>query len=497
MTIYDNTFPLGVGTNRFPVKGANDEDGIEQAANLVAQALNAGASYIDVADTYSKGAAEEICKRAFQKTNAPRHVTVKSSFLSDKTADDALRRIENSLTHMGIDHASYFVCWNISSYEQFLEIMKKGSLYEGAVLAKQRGLIDHICFSSHAPPRDIIKILESKVFEGVTISFSALNAQIMLPVLDCAEQNHIGVVAMNPLGGGVIPQQSGYFSFLCNREDRSAAMAALRYVQAHTAVKVLLSGMSCSKELSENLAAFQTKDLEKPQERVARINSHFQSMEGFCTGCHYCDGCPKGINIFELMQAYNTTLFPQPEELYGRTDGHLIENMGICSRLKNTFGFLPPSSKNPCIGCGECEKKCTMHLPISKRIEELCRRFADSGFSKDIMLERLRQLIGNRRKIGFYPGGGYTAYVLTLLKEAFPATAFEIFVFDSNPAMWGKILDGHIVQAPRDILTTHPDIVIISNYNYSDEIYQSLMERLRGKIPVEKLHKQNDVPWVF
>ena len=81
MTIYDDIFPLGIGTNRFPVKGANDEAGIEQAVSLVVAALNAGASYIDVAQTYSKATAMAVCRKAFAQTKAPRHVTVKSSFL--------------------------------------------------------------------------------------------------------------------------------------------------------------------------------------------------------------------------------------------------------------------------------------------------------------------------------------------------------------------------------------------------------------------------------
>jgi len=497
MTIYDGIFPLGIGTNRFSVVGPDDYDGIAEAAQVVAEALEAGASYIDVAQTYSKGTAMAVCKQAFAQTKAPRHVTVKSSFLSDKTADDAIRRTETAFADMGIDHAFCFVIWNISSYEQFEAIMKKGSLYDGALRAQEQRLVDHICFSTHAPPEDIVRILDSAVFEGVTLSYSALNSQIMEPVLDCAEKNGVGVVVMNPLGGGLIPQQQDYFSFLSGKADSSVAQAALRYVYAHPAVKIVLSGMRSERELAENLKAFQSPAAEPPTERIDRVNRSFQSIKGFCTGCRYCDGCPQGVHIFELMQAYNTTLFPRPKVSYGRTDPCLVETIGICSRLKNTFGFLPQDAVNPCIKCGSCEERCTAHLPIMERVDALYQWFSDACFAQNSMLNRLRDLIGEQRKLAFYPGGGYTAYVLDLLKKAFPGVEFDISLFDSSPKLWGTRTAGIEVQSPDEIRLVNPELVIISNYNYMDEIYSDLSQRLQGRIPVVKLHSPQDVPWVF
>ena len=69
MTIFDDIFPLGIGTNRFLIKDKQDEEGLENAALLVANALNAGASYIDVAASYSRGFAAEVCRRAFKRAD--------------------------------------------------------------------------------------------------------------------------------------------------------------------------------------------------------------------------------------------------------------------------------------------------------------------------------------------------------------------------------------------------------------------------------------------
>lgn len=200
-TIYDDIFPLGLGTNRFLISGLSDEAGREGAVRLVTRALESGVSYVDVAHTYSRGMAVAVCREAFSRTNAPRHVTVKSSFRIDKTADDALRRVEETIKTFSLDRAFAFVCWNIGSYDEFLKITEKGALYDGAVRARECGLVDHITFSTHAPPDDIIRILKTEAFAGVTLSFSALNAPAMKQVLAAAQELNVGVVVMNPLGG--------------------------------------------------------------------------------------------------------------------------------------------------------------------------------------------------------------------------------------------------------------------------------------------------------
>ena len=496
-TIYDSLFPLGIGTNRFSVSGARDYPAIEKAAGMMVQALEAGASYVDVAPTYSKGTAAEVCRLAFQQTKAEKNVTVKSSYLSDTSSDDALRRVEQTFHDLGIDHASYFVCWNISSWEQFLAITRKGGLYDGAVQAKKQGLIDHVCFSTHAAPQEIMRMLKTGLFEGVTLSFSPLNSQIMAPVMDCAQAQNIGVVVMNPLGGGLIPQKEAYFSFLRHPGDHSTAEAALRFVYAHPAVKIVLSGMSSVEELRENLEAFRGENPEPDAERIKRVQAHFASINGFCTGCRYCDGCPQGINIFELMQAYNMRLFPNPSVVNGRTDPELIADIAVCSRLKNNFSFMPQTPQNPCVACGTCESRCTAHLPIINRIRSMYEMFQKRCFSEDGMLERLRELIGTSRRVAFYPGGGYTAYVLSLLHKAFPEEKFELFLFDSNPGIWGSAVAGIEVRNPAQLHDVQPDLVIVSNYNYSEEIFDQLKPLRDAGIQVEKLHKETDIPWVF
>jgi len=498
MWVLDHFFPLGIGTNRFAVKNAGDEDGLNRAAAVVSAALNAGCSYVDVSSSYSKGFAGEICKRAFRITNAPKDVTVKVSFLSDVTADDALRRVESEFEKLGIDHASFFVVWNIASLAQFQQIMAKGSLYEGAVRAKKQGLVDHICFSSHAMPEEIKQIIESGAFEAGTLALSPLNSFRMRPALDAAQQCGVGLAAMNPLGGGVIPQADDYFSFLRCEGDGSTVAAALRYVYAHPAIKIVLSGMSNLNQLQQNLSAFTDGNHVPEKKRIDRVNAGFAALESYCTGCRYCMPCPAKIDIPAFMQSRNSALFPVVPA-YNRTGPEVLRNIQIFRKLQLDFSILPENGRFPCLNCGACEKRCTQHLKIRTYLKEIYDRINQAAFSVEARKTRLNMLLNRKgyRRVGFYPGGLYTAKVLEMYKEFFGAAPFEIFLFDSNPGSWGTIVAGWTVHTPEDITRLGLDAVIITNYNYLDEIYRSVSSCETSGIDIIKLHEPHDVPWVF
>jgi hypothetical protein len=50
---------------------------------------------------------------------------------------------------------------------------------------------------------------------------------------------------------------------------------------------------------------------------------------------------------------------------------------------------------------------------------------------------------------------------------------------------------------PAKIPEIKPDIIVISNFIYSDEIYNSIKHFEESGIKIIKLHKPQDAPWVF
>lgn len=500
MSIFCNHFPLGLGTSRFPISGPNDTQGIEKSIQLVCKALDSGVSYVDVGYIYSAGMAPIVLKEAFQRTDKPFSVTGKVMYGQDKTADDARKRIELYLKTMGLEKIEYFTCWTIWNYNIFENIMKKGGIYDGALRLKEEGLIDHICCSLHATPGDIQKIIESKAFEGITVSYSMLSAANMLPVLDTAYANDVGVAVMNPLGGGVIAQNKDYFSFACGDKDEGNTIhAALRFVKAHPAVDIVLGGVKNEEELEDSLGVFSHPDPEPPAERLERVMKGVADLQGFCTGCKYCEGCPQGIPTSAIMQARNALLF-EPAAAYNRTEpDELLFHIQMFRPLLHDEGWIPDTAENPCIKCGKCEKQCTQKLGIIDAVSDTFRRAEKAYFTKQAHKERLKELLYQKgyKKVGLYPNGGFSNLITRLYKEFFGQPEFEWLQFNSDPKMWGQMADERVVHGPNEIPELKPDLILICTYKYDQDILDSLRQYEHQGVKLEKLHRAEEMPWVF
>ncbi|MDR0409838.1 MAG: aldo/keto reductase [Spirochaetaceae bacterium] len=487
---------LGVGTMRFNLEEA---DGFENAVKLTLEAVKRGVNYIDTSFGYLGGQAEKIAGEAVRRSGKEVYVTVKSNGLTDISADACYDRIRASLKSMGLPKAQFFILWTVLSYDDFVKMTLPGAAYEGALRAKEEGLIEHICMSAHASPENIIKIMRTGKIEGVTISYSVLTPHIFEPVLRTAAELGIGVVTMNSLGGGLIPQNPDVFSFVKQDGDESVAAAALSWSYAHSQITTVLSGMTTLDELNENIRAFD-KD-ENPaadEKRVNAVNSSFSGVTGFCTGCGYCVGCPAGIDIAVLMQAFNAIKFTSGISDYRRKDPRLLENIRICYRLNMISNFMPPDTENPCLKCGECENKCTQRLPIIKRLDEIYRRFDESGYSEKHIADRLKSIFAVAyKKVAFWSASLYTKKVFSYFQRLFPSLEPELFIFDKNEKLWGSVYDGIRVESPDKLLEIKPDIVVISNYVYSEEIYEDIKRYEDDGIRIVKIHAPQDVPWLF
>jgi ferredoxin len=353
--------------------------------------------------------------------------------------------------------------------------------------------------SVHAPPGDIIKIMETGIIEGLTISYSVLNQAIMQPVLNRAAELDIGLILMNPLGGGIIPQNPDFFSFLKQPEDKTVSQAALSYVYAHPQITCLLSGMTNVNQLEENIETLSRVETpEAAKQRIKNTNKELIDLKGFCTGCGYCDGCPENINIKALMHSYNATFFKEGLPVVARGDKRMIENLSFWHKLLTNFYFIPDDTKNPCRKCGECEKKCTQSLPVIKMIEEIYERLEESGFSKRHIRNKILDIFKDEYcKIALYPSGRFTSQVLDSLYEYKPDLKAEIFLFDKDKKLFGTFANEIEIRNPDDILKIKPDIVVITNYQYQAEIYNSLKYLEESNIKVVKLYGQREVPWRF
>jgi predicted aldo/keto reductase-like oxidoreductase len=344
---------LGFGGMRFDPRD-------EQAAiGAVLQAAKSGINYFDTAPGYCEDTSEVFIGKALSMIPAEKRkrifVSTKTHIRADPKAEDVRRRIEGQLKKLRCDKIEFYNMWCIMDLEHFRQIMSPGGPYEGARKAKEEGLIDHICASTHASGEDIAKIVEAGVFEGITMGYNILNHEFREKGLKAAAKADRAVVTMNPLGGGILTRDEEKLNFLKENESDSFIAAALRFNLSHPEITVVLSGMKNAEEVEFNVEV--AESVKGPdQDVVESLMRKFDSLgESFCTGCMYClEGCPESIQIHLYAAMWDRVRMKQADEA----------KRVYAIYLNDDDRWLKGKKASDCTQCGECEKACTQKLPI-------------------------------------------------------------------------------------------------------------------------------------
>lgn len=346
---------IGFGGMRF--KKDEYEKDIELCAQLLREANAVGINYFDTAPGYCDDKSEEIFGAAFKSMPNDFYVSTKCGLWNAKDENGARKMIEQSLKRLGVNKINFYNAWCIKNLDEYKEFIKKGGIYDGIVKAKQEGLIEHVCCTSHASGKDIEQIASDGLFEGITLNYNAINFLYRHEGVKACHNAGMGVVVMNPLGGGIIPSNPDYFSFIKGDSDQSVIVEALKFLTSQKEITAALCGFSTLSEISENIKATQNVT-PLTDEAFERLSKHITTgLNSLCTGCSYCDECPVDVDIPKLLNSYNAKI------LSGKMNG-------VISSLKY-FWNLDPQNASKCIECGKCEALCTQKLPIIERLKEI------------------------------------------------------------------------------------------------------------------------------
>jgi len=356
-----NVSAVGFGGMRFDGSKSNEEN-----AELLLYARSKGINYFDTAPTYCNDTSEDIYGIAFKqmaKTRDEYYVSTKGMPVDFDTADKARAAVEKSLKRLNVDRIDFYHVWCIRRFDQYELAMKKGGQYEGLLRCRQEGLIGHIVISTHLPGHQIAQIVRRNEFEGVLLGVNVINFPYRWEGVRAACEAGIGVVAMNPLAGGLIPRHEQRFSFLATTKE-TPTEAALRFCINCPQITVTLVGFTTAAHIdtacriAENAKTFTEQDIDRIRAEVS------ENMNALCTGCGYClKCCPQNIPVANYMQVYNE------KPLFDRTDKEMVEK--IKSNYK--WGLLVDraAEARDCTGCAACEQVCTQQLDIVKRLEEI------------------------------------------------------------------------------------------------------------------------------
>ena len=361
-----NISALGFGCMRLPE--IQHEDGTwevdqEKATQMLRHAYDLGINYFDTAPYYCHHNSEIAVGVALKPIRDKVYVSTKCPLETVKEPGDLRKTLENSLKKLDMDYVDFYHFWGINQ-KAFDEKIVPMDLIGEARKLKEEGLIRHISFSFHDSPEALKHIIDNgEGLESVLLQYNLLD-RANEEMIQYAHDKGLGVVVMGPVGGGRLAAPTELVKKL-GGENLNTYELALRFVLGNPGVSCALSGMQTYDMVDKNAAvgSLESPMTEKEWREVGETLENLKKFsELYCTGCAYCQPCPKGINIPRIFQAYT-----------------YLNVYGLKDLAKNTWNGYLNNEKNPgvspseCVNCGYCEKKCPQHL----KVRELLRKVED------------------------------------------------------------------------------------------------------------------------
>ena len=353
---------LGFGTMRLPLnaEGRIDEPQVEE---MVAYAMEHGVNYFDTAYPYHDGESERVIGRILAKY--PRE----SFYLADKFPGHQIfsdytpeRFFEEQLERCQVEYFDFYLLHNV--YEKSIHVYKddKWKIVDYLLEQKRNGRIKHLGFSSHGSREIMKEIIDYCQGE---LDFCLIQLNYLDWTLQGAKEKYemltelgIPVWVMEPVRGGRLAKlETAQEAMLKEkRPDESVPAWGFRFLQDLPNVHMVLSGMSATEHMKDNVKTFEEYKPLSEEERQMLFEIAESMKESVpCTSCKYCvAGCPKGLDIPMLISIYNELKF--------------MPTVNASMRIEAL-----PEEKRPqsCIGCGKCSNVCPQGIDIPKIMKEI------------------------------------------------------------------------------------------------------------------------------
>lgn len=354
---------LGFGLMRLPKKGLHTD--IEQVKHMVDLFMEAGFTYFDTAYVYL--GSEAAIKKALVD-RYPREsftlATKLNAMMMAPTEKAAKKQFYTSLERTGAGYFDYYLLHAMmeGGYKKY----DKFHLWDFVGEQKAKGLVKHMGFSFHAGPQLLDRLLKEHPevdFVQLQINYAdwenpSVTARANYEV---ARKHGKSIVVMEPVKGGNLANPPAAVKRLFDEyhPDMSYASWAIRFVASLDGIITVLSGMSNTQQMEDNLSYM--KKFQPLNEAEQKIIQEAQRILGNsstipCTACHYCtEGCPKKIPIPEIFSAMNKQL----------GNGQMAEAVSDYRKATSLAG-----KASECINCRQCERICPQHLGITDYLKE-------------------------------------------------------------------------------------------------------------------------------
>lgn len=360
---------FGFGCMRLPML-ENGEVDIAQTSKMVDEFLAQGFNYFDTAHGYLDGKSELALKECLTKRHKREEyiLTDKLTMPYFNKQEDIRPFFESQLEACGVEYFDFYLM-HAQSKDIFAHF-KKCKAYETALELKKEGKIKHFGISFHDKAEVLDEILtEYPQVEVVQIQFNYLDyddpAVQSRKCYEVCRKHNKPVIIMEPVkGGNLVNLPEDAKEILEALHGGSPASYAIRFAASFDGVMMVLSGMSNTEQMNDNLSYMKEfvplNDTE--MEAVRKVADVFHSKHMIpCTACRYCvAGCPKNISIPDLFACMNAkTVFKDWNADYYYSNVHTVHN----------------GKASECIKCGKCEQICPQHLKIRDLLVQVAGEF--------------------------------------------------------------------------------------------------------------------------
>ena len=351
---------LGFGMMRLQKRadGSIDE---EWAIRTLRRAIDSGLSYVDTAYVYPDS--ERVTGLCLADGYREKVVLATKMPVSRLTCEEDFERIlDEELERLQTDHIDCYLLHALSD-ERWENYVVKYNVLAHMEKAKRDGKIRHIGFSFHDSFDSFVRILNA--YDGwefcqLQLNYLDVNYQGGLAGMRLAHERGMAVVVMEPLRGGALANVPEEVAAML---PKGAVESALDFLWHHEEVNVVLSGMSATEQVEQNLSYAEKAHAGMLSEAdYNAILAAGDKMREFlsigCTGCGYCAVCPRDIAIPDIFALYNRA----------QLDGDAV-------RSRKEYRALGERNQSGCVECGACMEACPQHLNIPEELKKLHKRW--------------------------------------------------------------------------------------------------------------------------
>ena len=385
---------LGYGAMRLPTvdgghangwaKEGYSSSGIDQKLldSQVKYMLDHGVNYFDTSPAYCRGESESCLGHALAASGYARGDYIVATKLSNFAPqqyplDRCKEMFEKSLKCLQTDYIDNYLLHAIGNggFATFSKRYLENGALEWCAGLREAKRIRNLGFSYHGDPKafewcldhhgeykwDFCQIQMNYVDwrHAKEVNERNLDAKYLYERLT---ELKIPVVIMEPLLGGRLARYNYALAKELTPLDPEASLAkwALRFCGTFPNVMTILSGMTFTEHIEENIA---TCSPLKPcsEEELAALERAAQALLKLntipCNSCQYCMPCPYGLDIPAILTFRNAVLT-------SKTQPSAREILKMYSKA------VPEELRRAdhCTGCGRCNTHCPQSIDIPKEI---------------------------------------------------------------------------------------------------------------------------------